>query len=65
MGGWVGPKFQHFGPPCTPPPRGGAGALFGGFGFVQGSETGLNFSLFFIICQTCEPFVAQICVSNL
>ena len=24
-----------------------AGALFGGFGFVQGSEIGLNFSLFF------------------
>ena len=48
MGGWVGPKFQHFGPPGTPlPPPGGAGALLGGFGFVQGSEIGLNFSLFF------------------
>ena len=23
MGGWVGPKFQHFGPPGTPPPPGG------------------------------------------
>ena len=37
--------------------------LFGGFGFVQGSETGLNFShgglFYFITCQTCEPFVAQ------
>ena len=43
MGGWVGPKFQHFGPPGT---GGGGGALFGGFGFVQGSEIGLNFSLF-------------------
>ena len=51
MGGWVGPKFQHFGPPGTPPPPGGggAGALLGGFGFVQGSEIGLNFSLFFSI----------------
>ena len=48
MGGWVGPKFQHFGPPGNPPPPpGGAGALFGGFGFVQGSEIGLIFSLFF------------------
>ena len=47
MGGWVGPKFQDFGPPGTPPPPGGAGALLGGFGFVQGSEIGLNFSLFF------------------
>ena len=46
MGGWVGPKFQHFGPPGTPPPW-GAGALFGGFGFLQGSEIGLNFSPFF------------------
>ena len=50
MGGWVGPKFQHFGPPAPPPPPpGGAGALFGGFGFVQGSEISLNFSLFFFI----------------
>ena len=47
MGGWVGPKFQHFGPPGTPPPPRVAGALLGGFGFVQGSEIGLNFSLFF------------------
>ena len=22
MGGWVSPKFQHFGPPGTPPPPG-------------------------------------------
>ena len=29
MGGWVSPKFQHFGPP-GPPPR-GAGVLFFGF----------------------------------
>ena len=48
MGGWVGPKFQHFGPPAqNAETGGGAGALFGGFWFVQGSEIGLNFSLFF------------------
>ena len=32
---------------------------------MQGSETCLNFShifhIFFILCQTCEPFVAQCC----
>ena len=52
MGGWVGPKFQHFGPPGSPPPPppGGAGALFGGFGFVQGSETGHRF--YCVRCST-------------
>ena len=31
MGGWVGPKFQHFGPPAPPPPppRGGGGSFVG------------------------------------
>ena len=64
MGGWVGPKFQHFGPPGTPPPR-GVGALFLGFGFDQGYETCLDFShifhFFFILRQTCEPLVAHNC----
>ena len=37
MGGWVGPKFQHFGPPGTPPPRGGGcGRAFGGFWVCAG-----------------------------
>ena len=30
MGGWVGPKFQHFGPPGTPPPPRGCGCAFWG-----------------------------------
>ena len=34
VGGWVGPKFQHFGLPGTPSPRGGWGCA----GFVKGSE---------------------------
>ena len=55
--GWVGglaPNFSILGHQPPPPPlRRGAGALFGGFEFVPGSEIGLNFSLFFLItCQT-------------
>ena len=62
MGG-LAPNFSILGHQPPPPPGGGgAGALFLGFGFVQGSETCLNFShifhIFFILCQTCEPFVA-------
>ena len=62
MVGWVSPKFQHFGPPGTPPPP-GCGCAFFGIWVMQGSETCLNFShifhIFFILCQTCEPFVAK------
>ena len=65
---WVGgmaPNFSILGHQATPPPPGGAGALFLVFGFVQGSEMCLNFSyifhIFFILRQTCEPFVAHHC----
>ena len=70
MGGWVGPKFQYFGPPGTLPPRGrgGAGALFLGFGLWRPLRP-VNFShifhIFFIQRQTCEPFVAHYCQTSL
>ena len=60
--GW--PQISAFWATRHPPLRGG-GALFLEFGFVQGSETCLNFShifhIFFILRQTSEPFVAQCC----
>ena len=69
MGGWVSPKIQHFGPPGHPPPPQGCGCAFFGIWVVQGSETCLNFSsifhIFFILCQTCEPFVAHCCRNQL
>ena len=47
--GWVGwPQISAFWATRHPPPPRGVWVRFlGGFGFVQGSEIGLNFSLFF------------------
>ena len=63
MGGWVSPKFQHFGPPGTPPPPPGCGCAFFGIWVVQGFETCLHishiFTFFFILRQSSEPFVAH------
>ena len=64
MGGCVSPKFQHFGPPGTPPPP-GCGCAFFGIWVVQGFETCLHIShishIFLILCQRSEPFVAHYC----
>ena len=46
MGAWVSRKFQHFGPPGTPPPR-GAGALLLGFGLCRALRPVCIFHTFF------------------
>ena len=68
VGGWVSRKFQHFGPPGTPPPPRGAGALFFfflGFGLCRALRPvcifHTFFTFFFILCQSSEPFVAHHC----
>ena len=64
-GGWVGglaPNFSILGHQAPPPPQ-GVQVRFFWVWVVQGSETCLNFShifhIFFILCQTIEPFVAN------
>ena len=67
-GGGVGglaPNFSILGHQAPSPPP-GCGCASLGIWVVQGFETCLNIShilhiFFFILCQSCEPFVAQCC----